>query len=90
MSTITFDTLKFANTLKEAGVPDRQAEAESRALADAFAANASELATKGDLRDLRNEIALLSTKVDAKFDKLSWMLAAVLALAAANFAKQYF
>jgi hypothetical protein len=28
--------------------------------------------------------------VDAKMDKLSWMLAAVLALSAANFAKQYF
>ena len=27
MSTITFDTLKFANTLKAAGVPPAQAEA---------------------------------------------------------------
>ena len=71
-------------------MPDRQAEAESRALADAFAANSTDLATKADVRDLRNEISLLSTKFDAKFDKLSWMLAAVLALAAANFAKQYF
>ncbi len=30
MSTITFDTLKFANTLKEVGVPDKQAEAQAR------------------------------------------------------------
>jgi hypothetical protein len=67
MSTITFDTLKFANTLKEAGVPDKQAEAESRALADAFASTASELATKGDLN-------MLEVKFDAKFALLQWML----------------
>lgn len=67
MSTITFDTLKFANTLKEAGVPDRQAEAESRALADAFASNSSELVTKGDLN-------LLEAKFDSKFTLLQWML----------------
>jgi len=27
MATITFDTLKFVRTLKEAGVPENQAEA---------------------------------------------------------------
>jgi hypothetical protein len=67
MSIITFDTLKFANTLKEAGVPDKQAEAESRALADAFASTASELATKGDIN-------MLELKFDAKFALLQWML----------------
>ena len=101
MSTITFDALKFANTLKEAGVPDRQAEAEARAMADAFVSNAEDLVAKGDLlavrtefkaniNGLENKISLLDAKVDAKFVKLSWMLAALLALAAANFAKQYF
>jgi hypothetical protein len=67
MSIITFDTLKFANTLKEAGVPDKQAEAESRALADAFASTAAELATKGDIN-------MLELKFDAKFALLQWML----------------
>ena len=28
MAAVTFDTLKFANRLKQAGVPDKQAEAE--------------------------------------------------------------
>ena len=32
MTAITFDTLKFANKLKLAGVPDKQAEAEAEAL----------------------------------------------------------
>lgn len=40
MTTLTFDTLKFADTLKAAGVPDKQAEAQARALADAFSSNA--------------------------------------------------
>ena len=32
MATTTFDTLKFANTLKAAGVPDKQAEAQASVL----------------------------------------------------------
>ena len=33
---MTFDTLKFANRLKSAGVPSAQAEAEAEALAEVF------------------------------------------------------
>ena len=36
MSTVPFDTLKFADTLKQAGVPPAQAEAEARAIATAI------------------------------------------------------
>lgn len=50
MSAITFDTLKFANRLKEAGVPSAQAEAEAVALSEVFDVNLRELATKEDLR----------------------------------------
>jgi len=56
MSTLTFDTLKFANRLKTAGVPAVQAEAEADALAEVFEANLSELATKTDLTELKFEI----------------------------------
>jgi len=35
MSTIAFDTLKFVETLKAAGVPDKQAKAISNAVRDA-------------------------------------------------------
>ncbi len=54
MTTLTFDTLKFANKLKAAGVPEKQAEAEAEALADVMseAVKASDLATKNDLHDL--------------------------------------
>ena len=39
MATITFDTLKFANTLKRAGVPPAQAEAEATALSEVLEVN---------------------------------------------------
>jgi hypothetical protein len=35
MVVATFDTLKFANSLKAAGVPDKQAEAEAAAISEA-------------------------------------------------------
>jgi len=47
MATIAFDTLKYPKRLKDAGVPDKQAEAE--ALAEALEVNIKDLATKGDL-----------------------------------------
>jgi hypothetical protein len=52
MATVTFDTLKFANRLIEAGVPDKQAEAEARALSEVLEVNFDQLATKRDLYDL--------------------------------------
>ena len=50
MTTITFDTLKFANRLKAAGVPAQQAEA----LADAL--SSSDIATRTDLIELKTDI----------------------------------
>lgn len=54
MSTITFDTLKFANRLKSAGVPPAQAEAEAEALAEAL--SSSDIATRADLLELKMDI----------------------------------
>jgi hypothetical protein len=48
MTTLTFDTLKFANRLKASGVPDKQAEAQ----AEILQTNLSEVATKRDLTEL--------------------------------------
>ncbi|WP_333873290.1 hypothetical protein [Methylobacter sp.] len=45
MTTITFDTLKFANTLKAAGVPSAQAEAEAVALSEVLEVNLKDLVT---------------------------------------------
>ena len=41
-----FDPLKFANTLKDAGVPSAQAEAETKALSEVLEVNLKELIFK--------------------------------------------
>ena len=71
MSTITFDTLKFANTLKEAGVPDRQAEAQARAQRESFAeAFDAGVAMRADIARLDANIKadMLSVKSELKAD----------------------
>jgi hypothetical protein len=46
MATVTFDTLKFANRLKSAGVASAHAEAEAEALAEVFELTWRDLVTK--------------------------------------------
>jgi hypothetical protein len=71
MATITFDTLKFVERPKAAGVPDEQAKAEVEALAEALSETIAirELATKSDLESL-------------KADLVKWMAGLLLAQAA--------
>jgi G3E family GTPase len=70
MAVATFDTLKFANTLKAAGMPPQQAEAQAQAFAEVIQLNLKDLVTKDDLdravEQLRNEVSQTakSTKVD--------------------------
>lgn len=69
MSTVTFDTLKFAKTLERGGVPQAQAEA----LAEAFReATSEELVTKDHLS------AKLS---EAKNDIIKWVAGMMIAQA---------
>ena len=48
------------------------------------------LATKSDIVRLENRIERLEMKVESKFSLLQWMIAVLIALAIANFAKQFF
>ena len=75
MSSITFDTLKFANTLKEAGVPAAQAEAEARAIVAAI--GEIYVATKSDLRELELRLTL---KIGAMLAAVAGIIIAVLKL----------
>ncbi len=88
MSAITFDTLKFTKTLEKAGVPSTQAEAFAEAFKDA--SSDAEIATRKDVAlavaEIKTEIATLKGDVNL----VKWMLGAVLAIALANFAKQFF
>jgi len=54
MATVTFNTLKFVETLKGAGVPEPQAKAFSTAVQESH--EAAELATKADLREYESAI----------------------------------
>ena len=74
MSAITFDTLKFANRLKAAGVPDKQAEAEAEVLAEALEVNLKDLSTKADLLaakvELQQDMKLLEQRLTIKLVSL--------------------
>lgn len=77
MSAITFDTLKFARTLKDAGVPDDQAEAFANAFRDA---TSEELVTRDYLN---SRIADVETRVEAaRADIIKWMAGLLIAQAA--------
>ena len=64
MSAIGFDTLKFARKLKEAGVPEKQAEAQAEVLGEAFLYNLDEIVTR-DYLDAK------LAKVHARLDGLT-------------------
>ncbi len=91
MSTVTFDTHKFVKQLQDAGVPPVQAEAFVSAQQEILAqALDTTLATKADLVEAKNDLKIEIAKLDGKVDKLSWMMGILIAIAAANFAKQFF
>src|SRR5260363_388280 len=53
MAHAAFDTLKFVDTLEEAGIPELQARAMSVAVRKAY--ESSDVATKQDIADLRKD-----------------------------------
>ncbi len=48
-----FDALKYVDTLRKAGIPDKQAEAQVRVLNEIIDSN---LATKRDIKELERDI----------------------------------
>lgn len=80
MATITFDTHKFVQKLQEAGFDQKQAEGLTEAMRAAI--EESELVTKKDL-----QIEL--TPIKAGLNLLKWMMGALIAIAIANFSKQF-
>jgi hypothetical protein len=70
MTAVAFDTLKFANRLKKAGISPEHAEAEAEALSEVFETNLNELATKGDID---------AKLADVKFEILKWVVGLALA-----------
>lgn len=67
---ITFDKLAYFKRLEQAGVQHEQAEAFAEALGDALKEGSSELATKGDIRELKGEIQ----NIEKRITQLQWMM----------------
>lgn len=74
MATITFDTLKFVERLKAAGVSDAQAKAEAEAFAEVL--NTADVATKRDLKEM--ESTLRRDMAELKVDLLKWVVGLLL------------
>ena len=71
MASITFDTLKYVERLRAAGVPEAQAKAESEALRDVLAeATDNTLATKSDIERIERKLI----EHDGEFKAIKWML----------------
>ncbi len=85
MTTITFDTQELVRELRSSGLPQEQAEAVVRTIVKSHA----ELSTKADIDRLEVKMDSRFALMDAKFDKLSWMMGILIAIAIANFAKQF-
>ena len=77
MTTTTFDTLGYFEKLKAAGFTEAQAKVQVEAMQGVVQsydeASRKELATKGDIQDVRNELA------NTKHEILKWMMATMVA-----------
>jgi hypothetical protein len=79
MPVAAFDTLKYAKQLKQAGISEEHAEAQTAALAEALQAGLQELASKHDVDQARQEIKNLEARLDGQLTLLKWMLGATFA-----------
>ena len=79
MSSITFDTLKYTERLRAAGVPEQQAKAESEALRDVLSeATDNTLATKSDIYRLESSIEKLELRLTIKLGAFLAVFAGVI------------
>lgn len=76
MASISFDTHKFVRRLRDAGMPESQAEALADAQRDALAQTLdTQLATKADI----SRIELKLVEHDGELKLIKWMLGLLLA-----------
>ncbi|MBS1225647.1 MAG: hypothetical protein H6R24_2325 [Proteobacteria bacterium] len=83
MTTISFDTLAYVKMLREAGVEEKQAEAQAAALAGVLKSNVADLATKQDVDRLESKLNLIEERSEGRFRLLQWMLGFNLAISIA-------
>ncbi len=99
MSTaIQFDTLRFVEKLKSAGMPEAQAKAGAEALATALGESASGLlATKADITSIKietagvkSELKLEMADVKSELKLMKWMVVTIVAGVVSLIAKAFF
>ena len=95
MAVIAFDTLAYARKLEEAGFTRRQAEIQAETMREQAEAqnvllqktldkydeaSRKDLATKGDIQDVRGDILRLENKIEAnKHEILKWVIGTMVA-----------
>ena len=75
MTAMTFDTLAYVKTLRDAGIEEKLAEAQAAALATVLKTSAGDLATKQDIDRLEARVNLFEERSDGRFKLLQWMMA---------------
>ncbi|MBF0340918.1 MAG: DUF1640 domain-containing protein [Magnetococcales bacterium] len=90
MTAITFDTLKYVKTLKAVGVDEKQAEAHAEAMREVQDNQLKELATKGDLRELKLEMTADMAKIHGELSTLRWGMAVTVGGIVALILKTFF
>jgi DNA-binding transcriptional MerR regulator len=78
MAHIAFDTLKFVEHLKEAGMPEKQAKALAEAQQKIFSDSLSDtVATKQDIADLRHELKEMEYRLIIKLGAIAAVVAGI-------------
>lgn len=79
MTTATFDTLKFVETLRASGFDEPQARGMAAAILEVQKANPDALATKGDIKELDTRLTggmrELRLEIAAEIAPLKWGVA---------------
>ena len=84
---IQFDTLRYVEKLKLAGIPEAQAKAEAEALATALGESASGLlATKDDITNIKIEMA----DIKSELKLMKWMVVTIVAGVVSLVVKAFF
>lgn len=78
MTSITFDTLKYAERLEEAGVSREQAKAFAEAQRESI--GEIDLATKADLNEVESRLNNQLTEIRGELKLSRWMLAIIIAV----------
>ena len=84
MSAITFDTLAYVKKLRDAGIEEKQAEAQAVALASVLKETSGELATRQDVERLGLQLKQEVNNLQSQINLLKWMLGFNLAMTAAG------